>query len=91
MTETELTEKMLAFIETQDGDCFEEWYETQKGFAEVVLTDFAKYLGVNLIVPEYVPRKTKPEIDRAAILEALLPEVRKMLNAECDRRMKEQS
>lgn len=82
MTDEEIKNKMLAFIETQDGDYFDEWYATQRDFAATVLSDFAEFLGVEIVVPEYVPRKTKPEVDREELLKAILPGVRNLFEIE---------
>lgn len=80
MTHEELLEQMLAFIDTCDGDYCDEWYATPRDFAAQVLADFAKFLGEELVVPEYVPRKTKPEIDRSELLRQLLPEIERLFN-----------
>jgi hypothetical protein len=82
MTEEELKAKMLAFIDTQDGDYNDEWYATRRDFAATILSDFSEYLGLELVVPAHVPQLKKPEIDRNAILQSLLPEVQKLFNIE---------
>jgi hypothetical protein len=82
MTEEELRAKMLAFIDTQDGDYNDEWYASPRDFAATILSDFSEYLGLELVVPEHVPQLKKPEIDRNAILQSLLPEVQKLFNIE---------
>jgi len=90
MNNEELRDKMLAFIETQDGDDFDEWYATQRDFAASILSDFAEHLGIEMVVPEYIPTKTKPQIDRNEMLKALLPGINQLFNLEYDKRMKEQ-
>jgi hypothetical protein len=80
MTHEELLEQMLAFIESCDRDRFDEWYATPRDFASTVLSDFAQFLGVELVVPEYVPRKTKPEVDRQELFRQLMPEIERMFN-----------
>lgn len=82
MTPEELQTKMLEFIETRDGDYFDEWYASPRDFAATILSDFAEFLGLELVVPEYVPRKTKPEVDREALLKALMPGIRDLFNME---------
>jgi hypothetical protein len=82
MNEEELKAKMLAFIDTQDGDYNDEWYASPRDFAATILSDFSEYLGLELVVPEHVPQLKKPEIDRNAILQSLLPEVQKLFNVE---------
>jgi hypothetical protein len=52
MTNKELVKNMLAFIETQNGDYFDEWYASPRDFAATILDDFAKYLGIEMIIPE---------------------------------------
>ncbi len=89
MIEEDLLTKMLAFIELQDGDSFDEVYATQREFAAMVLTEFAEYLGANLVVPAYVPQLKKPEIDRNAMLKALLPGITALFNMEYDKRVAE--
>jgi hypothetical protein len=82
MNEEELKAKMLAFIDTQDGDYNDEWYASPRDFAATILSDFSEYLGLELVVPEHVPQLKKPEIDRNAIFQSLLPEVQKLFNVE---------
>ena len=82
MSNEELIEKMLAFIETRDGDYFDEWYATQRDFAASILSDFAEHLGIELVVPEHVPQKKRPEIDREQLLKALMPGIKEMFNIE---------
>jgi len=82
MTDKELTHKMLEFIETQDGDYFDEWYASPREFAATILTDFAEYLGMNLVVPEFVPKLKKPEVDRHELLKKLMPEISKIFEVE---------
>lgn len=82
MNEDDLREKMLAFIETRDGDYFDEWYASPRDFAATILSDFAEYLGIELVVPEYIPRKTRPQVDREALLKALMPGIRELFDIE---------
>ena len=82
MNNEDLKEKMLAFIETRDGDYFDEWYASPRDFAATVLSDFAEHLGIELVVPEYVPRKTRPQVDREALLKALMPGIRDLFDIE---------
>jgi hypothetical protein len=82
MTEEELKAKMLAFIDTQDGDYNDEWYASPRDFAATILSDFSGYIGLELVVPEHVPQLKKPEIDRNAMLQSLMPEIQKLFNVE---------
>jgi hypothetical protein len=75
MNKEELTEKMLAFIETHDGEDMDDWYATRRDFASTVLSDFAEYLGLELVVPDYIPQLKKPEIDRNELFKALMPQI----------------
>jgi hypothetical protein len=75
MNAEELTEKMLAFIETHDGEDMDDWYATRRDFASTVLSDFAEYLGLELVVPDYIPQLQKPEIDRNELFKALMPQI----------------
>ena len=90
MTEEELKAKMLAFIETQDGDYDDEWYASPRDFAATILSDFSEYLGLELVVPEHVPQLKKPEIDRNEVFKALLPEISKLFGIEYKKRMEQQ-
>jgi hypothetical protein len=80
MTEEELKSKMLAFIDTQDGNYADEWYASPRDFAATILTDFSEYLGLELVVPEYVPQLKKPAIDRNEMFKALMPEMSKLFD-----------
>ena len=75
MNREELTEKMLAFIETHDGEDMDDWYATRRDFASTVLSDFAEYLGLEMVVPDYIPQLKKPEIDRNELFKALMPQI----------------
>ena len=86
MNEEELKAKMLAFIDTQDGDYNDEWYATRRDFAATILSDFSEYLGLELVVPAHVPQLKKPEIDRNAVLQAMLPEINKLFDIEYKKR-----
>ena len=90
MNNDELREKMLAFIETQAGDYCDEWYATPRDFAATILSAFAEHLGIEMVVPEYIPKKTKPQIDRGEMLKALLPHLKHLFNLEYDKRMRGQ-
>jgi hypothetical protein len=89
MTNHELVEKMLAFIESQDGEDLDEWYATNRDFSATVLLDFARYMGLELVVPEYIPRKDKRTVNREELLRDLLPHIQELFNMEYDKRMKE--
>jgi hypothetical protein len=91
MTADELRDKMLAFVETRDGDYFDEWYASPRDFAATILSDFATYLGIEIVFPMYVPRKTKPEVNREEVLNALLPHIQELFNLEYHKRVKDQT
>lgn len=86
MNKEKLAEQMLEFIETQDGDRDVEWYASPRDFASVVLGDFAKHLGIELVIPEYIPRKTAPEVDRQKMFEQLLPHIKDLFDVEYRKR-----
>jgi hypothetical protein len=86
MTNEELRDKMLAYIETQDGSYDDEWYASTRDFAEMILTDFAEYLGVEIVVPEYIPQVKKAVIDRNELLKALLPGIQELFELEYTKR-----
>ena len=90
MTEEELEVKMLAFIDTQDGDRCDEWYASPRDFAATILSDFSRYIGLELVVIEHVPQLKKPEIDRNAMFKALLPEISKLFDIEYKKRKEQQ-
>ena len=84
MTKNELTKKMLTYIETLDGDQYDEWYTTERKLAAGIFQEFAKHLNIELVVPEYVPTKTRnaaqEAIDRKKLYEVLLPEIERLFN-----------
>ena len=75
MTPEELRDKMLEFIETHDGEDMDDWYATRRDFASTVLSDFAEYLGLEMVVPDYIPQLKQPEIDRNELFKALMPQI----------------
>ena len=82
MNNDALRKKMRAFIETRDGDYFDEWYASPRDFAATIMSDFAEYLGIELVVPEYIPRKTRPQVDRQELMKALMPGIRELFDIE---------
>lgn len=56
MTKKELIAKMKEFIELQSTNK-DEWYISNKGMAEQVLTEFAEHIGIS---PEDVSSNTTP-------------------------------
>lgn len=84
MDKEELAQKMIEFADTQDGDMFDEWYATAREVATAVLTDFAKHIGVEVAIPDYVPVKTRQEVNlekqRKEIFREMLPELEKLFN-----------
>ena len=48
MTKKELAAKMKEFIALQDSHNKDDWYVTDQGAAEYVLTQFAEHLGISL-------------------------------------------
>jgi hypothetical protein len=86
MTNEELRDKMLAFIETQDGSYDDEWYASPRDFAATILTDFAEYLGVEMVVPEYIPQLKKAVVDRNELLKALMPGILELFELEYTKR-----
>jgi len=86
ITNEELRDKMLAFIETQDGSYDDEWYASPRDFAATILTDFAEYLGVEIVVPEYIPQVKKAVIDRNELFKELLPRILDLFELEYKKR-----
>lgn len=86
MTNEELHDKMLAFIETQDGSYDTEWYASPRDFAATILTDFAKYLAFEMVVPEYIPQVKKAVIDRNELFKALMPDITRLFEVEYTKR-----
>jgi hypothetical protein len=89
MTIKELHDKMLAFIETQDGSYTNDWYASPRDFAATILTDFAEYLGVEMVVPEYIPQVKKAVIDRNELFKAMMPEITRLFDVEYTKRTKD--
>lgn len=77
-----MVEEMLIFIEAQDGEGLDEWYATQRDFAATILSDFCKHIGVEIVVPDYIPQLRKPEIDRNALFKAMMPDITRLFNIE---------
>ena len=50
------------------------------------MTDFAEYLGVEMVVPAYIPQVKKAVIDRNELLKALLPGIRELFDIEYTKR-----
>ena len=46
MTNEELMEKMLAFIDTKDGDRMDEWYSDERSLYAMPLEEFAQFIEI---------------------------------------------
>ena len=89
MNNEELCDKMLAFIETQDGSYDDEWYASPRDFAAKILTDFAEYLSLEMVVPAYIPRVEKAVIDRNELFKAIMPDITRLFDIEYKKRTEE--
>lgn len=84
MDKEELAEKILKFVGTQDGEISEEWYTTEREIATIVLSRFAEHIGLEVVIPDYIPIKTQKEIllkkQRKEIMQGLLPDIEKLFD-----------
>ena len=89
MTEQELMEKMLAFIDTKDGDRMDEWYCDERGLYAMPLEEFAQFIGLELVVPKYIPKKTLSAVERAEmrkkVMRELTPRIEELFDMEFKR------
>jgi len=79
MTEEELKTKMLDFVDKQDHTYNEEWWCTPRQLYAGIMKDFAIHVGIDFAVP-HQDRTPPPDVNRAAMLRELLPEIQKMFN-----------
>ena len=89
MTEQELMEKMLAFIDTKDGDRMDEWYCDERGLYAMPLEEFAQFIGLELVVPKYIPKKTLSMVEkeemRKKVMRELTPRIEELFGMEFKR------
>lgn len=79
MTKEELKAKMLAFVDKQNHDYSEEWWCTPRELYEGVMQEFAAHVGIDFAVP-HKDQTSPPDVNRAALLRELLPEIEKTFN-----------
>lgn len=74
-----LADMIVAFVEKQDGNMWDSWSGTQRDYASVIMTDFAKFMGLELVIPEHKPVMTDAQVDKQKLLEEMRSEVDRML------------
>ena len=89
MTNEELRDLMLAYIETQEGSYDDEWFASPRTMAALILTEFAEYLALEMVVPEYIPQVKKEVIDRNELFKAIMPDITRLFDIEYSKRMQE--
>ena len=84
MDKEELAQKMIEFVNAQDGEICDEWYTTERDIADLVLGRFAEHIGLEVVIPNYIPVKTRKEVclekERKEIFREMLPELEKLFN-----------
>lgn len=99
MDKEELAQKMIEFVNAQDGEMCDEWYTTDRDIAEIFLGRFAEHIGLEVVIPNYIPVKTRTEVciekERTAIFREMLPELEKLFNLQykaiAEKKLKEQN
>lgn len=79
ITEQQLADMIVAFVGKQDGDTWDDWSGTQRDYASVIMTDFAEFIGLDIIIPEHKPVMTDRQVDKKKLLEEMRNEVDRML------------
>lgn len=79
ITEQQLADMIVAFVEKQDGDTWDDWSGTQRDYASVIMTDFAEFIGLDIVIPEHKPVMTDRQVDKKKLLEEMRNEVDRML------------
>lgn len=74
-----LADMIIEFVEEQDDGMFDSWSGTQRDYASVIMTDFAKFMGLELVIPEHKPVMTDAQVDKQKLLEEMRSEVDRML------------
>lgn len=79
ITEQQLADMIVAFVEKQDGDTWDDWSGTQRDYASVIMADFCQFIGLDIIIPDHRPVMTNAQVDKQKLLEEMRNEVDKML------------
>lgn len=79
ITEQQLAEMIVAFVEAQDCNMFDSWSGTQRDYASVIMTDFAKFIGLELVIPEHKPVMTDQQVDKHRVFEEMRTHLERML------------
>jgi hypothetical protein len=79
ITDKQLADMIVAFVEKKDGDTWDDWSGTQRDYASVIMTDFAEFIGLDIVIPEHKPVMTDRQVDKKKLLEEMRNEVDRML------------
>ena len=75
----QLADMIVAFVEKQDGDTWDDWSGTQRDYASVIMTDFAKFIGLEIVIPEHKPVMTDRQVDKQRVFEEMRTHLERML------------
>ena len=79
ITDKQLADMIVAFVEAQDRDTWDDWSGTQRDYASVIMTDFAKFIGLDIVIPEYKPVMTDRQVDKQRVFEEMRTHLERML------------
>lgn len=74
-----LASQIIKFLESKDDQYFDDWSGTQRDYASCIMTDFAKFIGLELVIPDYKPVMTNAQVDKQKLLEEMRTELDRML------------
>lgn len=79
ITNKQLADMIVSFVEEKDGDTWDDWSGTQRDYASVIMTDFAKFIGIDIVIPEHKPVMTDRQVDKQRVFEEMRTHLERML------------
>lgn len=79
ITEQQLADMIVAFVEAQDRDTWDDWSGTQRDYASAIMTDFCQFIGLDIVIPEHKPVMTDRQVDKQRVFEEMRTHLERML------------
>jgi hypothetical protein len=79
ITEQQLADMIVSFVEEKDGDTWDGWSGTQRDYASVIMTDFCQFIGLDIVIPDHRPVMSNAQVDKQKLLEEMRSEIDKIL------------
>lgn len=79
ITDKQLSDMIVDFVGAKDGNMWDSWSGTQRDYASVIMADFAKFIGLDIVIPEHKPVMTDCQVDKQRVFEEMRTHLERML------------